>query len=89
MQANIQWEVMPDPTPEQVKLWIGIIVAKDAPVLAAAVSSHPHRLVTLDTKDFIEPPQVAVRSGLVICTPADLLREIRRILAGSFGEIES
>lgn len=85
VQANIPWEYVPDPAPEQVKPWIGVIVAKDAPVLAAAVITHPHRLVTLDTKDFIDPPQVAARSGLRICTPGDLLREIRSILAQGFG----
>jgi hypothetical protein len=81
VQANIPWEIVPDPTLEQVKPWIGVIVAKDAPVLAAAVIAHPHRLVTLDTKDFIEPPQIGARSGLRICTPGDLLREIRGVLA--------
>jgi predicted nucleic acid-binding protein len=86
VQANIPWELIPDPDLEQVRTWIGVIVAKDAPVLAAAVIAHPHRLVTLDTKDFIEPPQVAARSGLRICTPGDLLREIRGILARGFGE---
>ncbi len=86
VQANIPWELVPDPTPEQVKMWVGVIVSKDAPVLAAAVIARPHRLVTLDTKDFIEPAQVTARSGLQICTPGDLLREIRGILARSFGE---
>lgn len=84
MRANIQWEVVLDPTSENVAAWIGIIVPKDAPVLAAAVEARPHRLVTLDTRDFIDPPQVAARSGLRICTPGELLRDIRAILASGF-----
>jgi predicted nucleic acid-binding protein len=84
MRANIPWEIIPDPPSDQVAMWIGIIVAKDAPVLAAAISARPHRLVTLDTKDFLDPPQIAVRSGLHICTPGDLVREIRGILTRGF-----
>lgn len=86
VRANIAWELVPDPTLDQVKTWIGVIVPKDAPVLAAAVIAQPHRLVTLDTKDFIEPPQVAAQSNLRICTPGDLMREIRGILSRGFGE---
>lgn len=85
VRANISWELVSDPTPDQVRTWISVIVPKDAPVLAAAVIAQPHRLVTLDTKDFIEPPQVTAQSGLRICTPGDLLREIRGILAHGFG----
>jgi predicted nucleic acid-binding protein len=86
VRANINWETVPDPAPEQVAAWIGVIVPKDAPVLAAAVAAQPHRLVTLDSKDFIEPKRVAAQSGLRICTPGDLLRDIRGILARGFGE---
>ena len=86
VQNNIAWELVADPTPQQVQPWLDVIVAKDAPVLAAAVIAHPHWLVTLDTKDFIEPPEVAARSGLHIGTPGDLLKEIRHILARGFAE---
>jgi len=86
VQNNIAWELLADPTPQQVQLWLEVIVAKDAPVLASAVIAQPHWLVTLDTKDFIESPEVAARSGLRIGTPGDLLREIRRILAHGFAE---
>jgi len=86
VQTNIPWEWVSDPTLDQVRAWIDVIVAKDAPVLAAAVIAQPHRLVTLDTKDFIDPPQVTTRSGLRICTPGTLLREIRAILARGFEE---
>lgn len=43
------------------------------------------RFVTLDKTDFLESPQVAEPSGLRICTPGQLLREIRRLLAGLTG----
>jgi predicted nucleic acid-binding protein len=38
VQASIPWELVPDPTREQVKPWIGLIIAKDAPVLAGQCS---------------------------------------------------
>jgi predicted nucleic acid-binding protein len=84
VQANITWELHPDPSPEQVRPWLDVIVAKDAPVLAAAVIAKPNWLVTLDTRDFVEPMQVAARSGLHIGTPGSLLKVIRRILASGF-----
>lgn len=67
-------------------MWIAVIIPKDAPVLATAVLVKPHRLETLDTRGSIDPPEVATRCGLRICTPGDLLREIRGILARGFGE---
>lgn len=86
VQNNIAWELYSDPTLEQVQPGLDVIVAKDAPVLAAAVIAQPHWLVTLDTKDFIDPSEVATGSGLRIGTPGDLLKEIRRILAHGFAE---
>ncbi|HEX3052675.1 MAG TPA: hypothetical protein VHP83_18595 [Aggregatilineaceae bacterium] len=51
--ANISWELIPDPDSEQARMWIGVIVAKDAPVLAAAGIAYPHRRITLGTKNLI------------------------------------
>ncbi len=71
-----------DPLPAEVQRWAAIIAPKDAPVLAAAIAARPHRLVTLDNKDFLANPQVMAQAGLVICTPGELLKQIRRLLAG-------
>jgi predicted nucleic acid-binding protein len=73
-------ETVDDASPETVAMWAEVIEAKDAPVLAAAIAASPHRLVTLDPKHFLDPPQVAERSGLAICTPAELLQEIRTLM---------
>ncbi len=79
---SLDWEVVSDPLPGDVRRWAGIIEAKDAPILAAAVEAKPARLVTLDTKDFT--PETAEQAELAICTPGDLLREIRALLEGKF-----
>jgi len=82
LEESVPWEIIDDPTQDEVDLWLEVIIAKDAPVLAAAATAAPDRFVTLDKIDFLESPQVAQRSGLRICTPGQLLREIRRLLAG-------
>jgi len=83
--ARMNWELVADPSSEQVLPLISVIPPKDAPVLAAAINSSPDRLVTLDTAHFIRAVNVSQMSGLIICTPGDLLREIRQLLAKGFG----
>jgi len=82
-------ETVDDASSAAVVMWAEIIEAKDAPVLAAAIAASPHRLVTLDPKHFLDPPQVAERSGLAICTPAELLQEIRTLLESGLAAGES
>lgn len=87
LQDSIPWETVGDPTPDEVKPWLEVIKAKDAPVLAAAVNAAPDRFVTLDKTDFLEVPEVAERSELNVCSPGQLIREIRQLLAaGLSGE---
>jgi len=64
--------------------------AEDAPILAAAMNASPDRTVTLNTKHFIDDPEVARRSGLFIQTPGQLVAEIRDLLTKAFtkGETE-
>lgn len=81
--ARLRLEILPDPTPEQVKPWQDIIETKDAPILCAAVVSHVDRLITLNMKDFT--PAVAEQSGLTIQTPAEFVEEIRRLVTGELG----
>jgi predicted nucleic acid-binding protein len=84
IRLSIHWELVPNPPLEQVKRWSSVLPAKDAPVLAAAVSASPSRLVTLDTKHFIDSENVAQESGLVIVTPRLLVQDIRAALSRSF-----
>ena len=76
--ARLRLEILPDPTPEQVKPWMEIIETQDAPILCAAVASGVDRLITLNTKDFT--PAVAEQSGLTIMTPAQRVKEIRLLV---------
>lgn len=50
---------------------------KDAPVVAAAIASGCAYLLTYDRKHLLDPVVVAQQSGLTICTPGDLLQQIR------------
>ncbi len=88
LQDSIPWETVEDPTSDEVKPWLHVIKAKDAPVLAAAVNAGPDRFVTLDRTDFLEVPEVAERSKLSICSPGQLIREIRQLLAAGLSSEE-
>jgi len=67
-----------DPKPEALKDradWISHTA--DLPILISAVDAGVGFLVTLNTKHFIDDPQVARRSGLRIGIPGDALAWIR------------
>lgn len=55
----------------------------DVPILVAAVNAQVDFLVTLNTRHFIDDPQVARRSGLRIGTPGDALVWVRGRLKGT------
>ena len=76
--ATIQPEVVVNPSVEECQRWITIIEAKDAPIIAAAISAKVNRLLTLNTKDFT--PEVAARTGLIIQTPGEFIQDIRGII---------
>jgi len=76
--AQIELEIVPPPAVEEVQRWTGIIEAKDAPILAAAVSAQVDRLLTLNSKDFT--PEVAAQSGLQIVSPGEFVQEIRELV---------
>ena len=80
LRAALAWEVVADPSPEQVQSYIGVIAAKDAPILVAAVAAHPHRLVMLDVRNFVRP-EVQQTVTFLIQTPGELLADIRAILS--------
>ncbi|MDY6806128.1 MAG: PIN domain-containing protein [Cyanobacteriota bacterium] len=76
--VTIKPEVVPSPSVEECQRWNAIIEAKDAPIIAAAISAKVNRLLTLNTKDFT--PEVAAITGLIIQTPGDFIQEIRGII---------
>ncbi len=78
LMARLRLEILPDPTPEQVKPWHEIIPTDDAPILCVAVACGVDRFITLNTKDFT--PAVAEQSGLTILTPAQFVEEIRLLV---------
>ncbi|MBA3072333.1 MAG: PIN domain-containing protein [Anaerolineae bacterium] len=49
----------------------------DVPILVAATIAKTEFLVTLNTKHFLDDPQVALRAGLQIGTPGDALKWLR------------
>lgn len=77
--ANIR--IVRDPNVDQVRQhqqWINH--PADVPILMAAVNAKIDFLVTLNTRHFIDDPQVALRSGLRIGTPGDALAWVREQL---------
>ena len=71
--------IVPVPSPDEVRRWAVIIEPKDAPILAAAVSARPDRLLTLNIRDFT--PQVAAATGLIIQTSGEFIQEIRSMIS--------
>ena len=66
------------PTKEEVSNHLNWIDhAADVPILVSAIKAHVDYLVTLNTKHFINDPQVTYRSGLRIGTPGDALSWVR------------
>ena len=83
------WEIVADPPQDESNAWAKIVPLKDAPIIAAAIRAKPHRLITLDAKHLIVPPQVAAQSGLVIVTPGQVMQEIRQHIAAGFGRAQT
>jgi len=79
LQRALPWEIVSDPTLEEVQSCLNIIAAKDAPILAAAIKANPHRLVTLDTRHF-NRSEVKEVVKFPIQTPGELLTDIRKAL---------
>ncbi len=76
--------MVPDPPPEEVKRYVNLIAHEaDCPILAAAVLAQADYLVTLNRKHFIDDPEIASKSGLLIGTPGDALEWIRQRFAGT------
>lgn len=78
--VQVQLEIVPEPSVAEVQRWAEIIEAKDAPILAAAVSARVDRFLTLNSKDFTL--EVAAQSGLRILSPGEFVQEIRELVGG-------
>jgi predicted nucleic acid-binding protein len=67
--------ILHDPEVACVKEYIGWIShTADLPILVSAMNAEVGFLVTLNSKHFIDDPDVARRSGLLIGTPGDALK---------------
>lgn len=76
LRANVR--IVHDPKIEEVLLrqtWISH--PADVPILLAAVNAKVAYLATLNTRHFLDDPEVAKRSHLKIGTPGDALAWIR------------
>jgi uncharacterized protein len=69
---NSPLEVVGDPSPDEFLRLAETLKEGDASILAAAVAANPDFFVTGDCH-FLDNPQLKRKSGLVICTPAQLL----------------
>jgi predicted nucleic acid-binding protein len=81
LSANIR--IVRDPPKEEVQRhldWIGH--PADVPILLAASKAEVDFLVTLNTRHFLDDPEVTRKSGLRLGTPGDGLSWVRARLEG-------
>jgi predicted nucleic acid-binding protein len=70
--------IVHDPAPEAIIVHRGLIAhAADLPVLVAAMQAGVDDLVSFNRRHFLDDSEVAVRSGLRIGSPADVLNWLR------------
>ena len=82
LQSKIR--IVRDPKAEDVQNcqdWISHLA--DVPILVAAAHAKVDFLVTLNTKHFIDDPEVSRRSGLRIGTPGDALKWVREQISNT------
>lgn len=70
-------EVIRDPGADAVAVWKGIVPEEDAVILAAAAAAEPDFFATGD-RHFLGNRKAEERSGLIICSPADLLKRLEQ-----------
>ena len=70
--VQIPYELVSDPTKEEVWAAEEYVNPKDALIIAAAIKARPDYLATLDREHLIDPSEVAMRSGLAIHTPGEV-----------------
>jgi len=72
---NSPLTVIGDPEREEVLPWTDTLKEGDASILAAAISASPDYFVTGD-RHFLNKPHLEKNSGLVICSPTQLLKNL-------------
>ena len=76
--------IVPDPPIEEVLQRLDWIKHQaDAPILVAAARARADFLATLNTRHFIDDPEVSRLSGLRIGTPGDALAWVRERMSAS------
>lgn len=75
--VSVPWEIVKDPSMEEIAKWSRVIHIEDAVIVAAAIASESNILVTGD-KDFFNNTDIFRKSGLQIITPAQFLKMLER-----------
>ena len=74
-----QAQIVRDPSPDQVSAHPDLVShPADIPIVLAAMQAKVDYLVTVNRRHFIDDPEVARKSGLMIGTPGDALGWVRR-----------
>lgn len=74
--AAVEFEIV-RPTTADVRLAMQYTVAKDAPIVAAAIVAEVDCLLSLDRRHLVGAKSVAKRSGLRVTLPSEYLAELR------------
>lgn len=75
--AELDLDVIPNPTKAQVLAAAEYTMLKDAPIIAAAQNAKVDHLTTYDRKHLLEPKTVAEKSGLSIVTPDVIVSKLK------------
>lgn len=78
----LDFELVPEPTRDELLQAAEYTALKDAPVVAAAIKAAADYLTTYDRKHLIDPSAVAERSGLRIVTPNVVVNAVREQAEG-------
>jgi len=73
--ADLEPELLPVPSAEDLESASQVVSAKDAHVLAGARAGAATHLITLDRKHFLQEDQRAGMLPIVACTPGEFVRE--------------
>jgi predicted nucleic acid-binding protein len=74
--------IVHDPSPEEVRAHQGIVGhLADVPIIVAAMKADVNYVATFNRRHFIDDPEVANRSGILVGTPGDALAWVREQLA--------
>lgn len=74
----VDFEIVPDPSKEDVWAAEKYVVQKDAFIIAAAINAKEDFVATFDRKHLIDPPEVGIKSGLSIDTAGHVLSQIQK-----------